>query len=474
MSCKHYEIVLVIAGIVLAGPLCLAQTNDAERALIDEARQQLARPYLARPLPCFDPWLAGDDNRVVAVPASALAEGLQPGDILTSIGGRRLVAGEVDGWLHAMRALPKGSKTFDVTVLRKGRDITLRLSCTSHAPYFEAERRVWASITSRNWNECAAATLAAMQAFGKNTSAMMEIRLRCATAGKWAAPQLREMLHDYAVTLVDEMPARSPAERPSIREMVLDIVRALEKAGAATFATELRDRLAQAQAEPAETQGVGLTESQLLQGARAIAVGYGFDPDTPKGQVVQAWARGLFSEPLVLAHLFKIQRDEDPVSWARQMVEEGVPFLPDLYLKRRMEIVLRMLQAASATECAQITVHPRYGRNDQGAALRAVLPRLDDTDVAGFFEVLREAMMVRLRQREFVPYAMAQEEAEGVFVLIAEAVPTSERDRWISQLQRVDSLTDSAYCEASKTLYRATLTLTGPNASRGLRLEFIK
>jgi hypothetical protein len=82
--------------------------------------------------------------------------------------------------------------------------------------------------------------------------------------------------------------------------------------------------------------------------------------------------------------------------------------------------------------------------------------------------------MVRLRQREFVPYAMAQEEAEGVFVLIAEAVPTSERDRWISQLQRVDSLTDSAYCEASKTLYRATLTLTGPNASRGLRLEFIK
>jgi hypothetical protein len=451
----------------------LAQNDGTDEVLIDAARKQLTKPYMTAPLPCMDPWVAGDDNRVVASPPWAQAEGIRPGDILTAIGGRRIVEGEPDGWLHAMRALRKGAKNFEVIVKRAEREVTVRLSCRSHVPYFEAERRLWMSITRRDWSECTLAALAAMDAFGRTTSTMMFIRLQCAIAARWNTDRRAPLLYDYAVSLLDEIPGESSTGQARNRETVIDAVSWLQKAGALASAKDLNNRVA---ALPAVDKPVGkqvkLTDAELGKIALSVAIGYGFVPDTPKGQIAQAWAREVFAEPLVIDHLSKVERDDDLESWAEERIAEGVPFLPDMYLRTRMAIVLRMLQTASPTECAQI--YSRYGPKDQSKAFRAVLVRLSEKDIEGFLEIVREAIMVRLRQRQFVPYEMSQEEAKGLVVLISQAIPAPERDQWLAKLQRFDSLNDSDYCEVSKDTYRAILTLTGQQAGRGLRFEFSK
>jgi len=237
---------LLVIFVVMFSPAtwCIAQSTDVEGDLVEIARVQLSGPYMTEPLPCFDPWNAGDDNRVVVVPDWARAEGLHPADILISIGGRQTVYGQPHSWLQAMRALPKGADRFDVTVRRAGEDVRLRLSCRSHTSYFEAERRVWTAITRRDWNECASASRSAMQTFGKSTSAMIDIQVRCARAGKWSTNRLAPLVYEYCVALLDELSAVVPTEQPSTRKEVLDSVTWLEKNGAAASASGLRDRLA--------------------------------------------------------------------------------------------------------------------------------------------------------------------------------------------------------------------------------------
>ena len=97
--------------------------------------------------------------------------------------------------------------------------------------------------------------------------------------------------------------------------------------------------------------------------------------------------------------------------------------------------MLRILETATARECARLTAHPRYGKNDQASALRNALPNLTETEVGIFFEIVREALMVRLGQREFAPYRISQEEPVDLIVLMAQAaVPSHLRDQWVSQL----------------------------------------
>ena len=104
--------------------------------------------------------------------------------------------------------------------------------------------------------------------------------------------------------------------------------------------------------------------------------------------------------------------------------------------------------------------------------MRQALPNLTDPDIKGFFEVVREALMVRLRQREATQYRVSQEDADKTLMAITQAVPSHLREQWISQLLRVESLPDAAYCDVTKTMHRAILKLSGPSASRALRFEF--
>src|SRR6185436_2783840 len=104
MFFRQLALLIALVGFISIAKVSFAQISDSERALIDVARDQLTRTYMAAPLPCADPWLAGDDNRITATPAWAQTEGLRPGDVLSSIGGRGIATGEQDGWVHAMRA----------------------------------------------------------------------------------------------------------------------------------------------------------------------------------------------------------------------------------------------------------------------------------------------------------------------------------------------------------------------------------
>ena len=474
MSSKFVALLWLATGLIFITTPSIAQDDSGEGALVEASRKQLAGAYLSAPLPCADPWLAGDDNRITATPAWAEAQGLRAGDVLSSIAGRRVVPGEPDAWLRAMRGLPDGLVSFEVVVSRNGQDVKTRISCQSHVPYFQAEKRVWTTIGRRDWSGCAAATAEAMDAFGKRISPMMYVQLQCGLLANWPFERLRRVLYDYSSLLIDELPALTPQGQAESREEVTNSISVFEKAGAAGYANELRNRLAALSAGSLPATQSQPTEAQLVDLGSRIAVAYGFVPKTPKGQIVETWAKQVLSEPLVISHASKLERDQDSTLWFRQLVNEGMPFLPDLYLKRRAEILVRMLDLATPAQCAQLAGHSRYGGNDVNQAIQATLPRLSETDVGVYFEVTREAMMVRLRQTQFVPYVMSQEESEGLIVLIAQAVPEAERERWISQLQRVDSLTDSAYCEASKSMYRAILALTGPQASRGLRIDFSK
>ena len=88
-------------------------------------------------------------------------------------------------------------------------------------------------------------------------------------------------------------------------------------------------------------QRAQFTEEQLNRTARAVAVGYGFRPDTQKGRIVQSWARDMSAEPLVVSYVLdRIRPDEDVGSIAMQLTAEGMPFLPDLYLRRRTETLV--------------------------------------------------------------------------------------------------------------------------------------
>lgn len=459
------------AALISIAAVSQAQNNSFEPGLLDAARQQLAGLYMSRPLPCADPWLAGDDNRITVVPSWAESEGLRAGDVLTAIAGRRIIASEPDSWVKAMRALPSELRSFEVVVTRNGQQVKTLLSCRSHVPYFEAEKRLWTAISRRDWAGCASAAVAVMDAFGKPVSSMAHVRLQCAVVARWEPDRLVRTLYDYASAVIDELPAQAVKDQASRREDVLTTVKLLEGTGATMYANELRARLEAASGAAPPSQP---TEAELRASGRKIAAGYGFVPGTPKSALVESWAAQTFSEPLVMSWAETLSRDQDAALMMRQLVTEGMPFLPDLYLKRRTEILLRMLDAATPTQCAQLAGHSRYGTKEQDAVLQTLLPRASETDVGVFFEVVREAMMVRLRQQQFVPYAMSAQESEGLLTAIAEAVPPTERERWLSHLQRVDSLTDAAYCEASKVLYRAILSLTGPNAGRGLRFDFSK
>jgi len=225
--------------------------------------------------------------------------------------------------------------------------------------------------------------------------------------------------------------------------------------------------------QDALAQGTQFTEAQLNRVARVVAVGYGFRPDTPMGWFVQSWARDIFSEPLVVSYVLdRTRSDEEVGSVAIQLTSEGMPFLSDLSLRRRTGILLHMLETTTPRECACLTGHPRYGQNDQIIAMRQALPKLTDTDIKGFFEIIKEALLVRIRQQDATKYRMSQEEADKTIVTIAQAVPPHLREQWVSQLMRVESLTDAAYCDVTKTMYKAILKLSGPSASRALRFEF--
>jgi hypothetical protein len=115
-----------------------------------------------------------------------------------------------------MRALPKDRATFDVTVKRTSDDVKVRLSCRSHLQYFEAERRVWTSITRGDWSGCVSATLAAMDAFGKSMSEMQLVRLECAVEAKWETGRLLQIVYDYGTRpLMRCQPQHRRINRPS-------------------------------------------------------------------------------------------------------------------------------------------------------------------------------------------------------------------------------------------------------------------
>jgi hypothetical protein len=154
-------------------------------------------------------------------------------------------------WMVAGDArLANGIKAFDVVVNRAGRDIQLRLSCRNHERYFQAERRVWTSITHREWDECISAAVSAMRAFGRTTSPMIQIALQYATAARWDTDRRARLVDAYAIALLDEMPAVAPEQRPGLKQAVLNAIGWLEKAGAADSATDLRRRLAAAGSPP--------------------------------------------------------------------------------------------------------------------------------------------------------------------------------------------------------------------------------
>jgi hypothetical protein len=202
---------LIYTGILFAADPSVAQVDDAQSALVEGARQQLTKPYMAAALPCSDPWLAGDDNRVVAVPSWAQTEGLKPGDVITAIGDRRVAPGEPDGWLHAMRALSNGLNSFDIVVNRAGRNINVRLSCRNHQPYFQAERRVWTSITRREWDECISAAVSAMRVFGRTTRPM--IKSRCNARRLPGGIQIAA--HDLCTSMRSRFSRKCPRSRLS-------------------------------------------------------------------------------------------------------------------------------------------------------------------------------------------------------------------------------------------------------------------
>lgn len=154
---------------------------------------------------------------------------------------------------------------------------------------------------------------------------------------------------------------------------------------------------------------------------------------------------------------------------------EGMPLLSDQYLRRRIEILLAMLQVATVQECAIISGASRYGQGDRAKTLKQLLPKLSEQDLRAFFEIAREAFMSRARQPEGAAlFALSEEENIEVFKQIRDQIPETERQLWVDQLARLETLNDKAYCSASRLMYQAILKIPEENQSKALRMEFAR
>ena len=227
---------------------------------------------------------------------------------------------------------------------------------------------------------------------------------------------------------------------------------------------------------PFSAAAFSLSEPELELVSRKVAEQYGFNPDSKKGRLIVNWTRALFSEPLSKKVLEEyIKPDQDVGLFAANFTVEGMPLLSDQYLRTRMEILLVMLEGATVKECGIVSGAPRCGHREKVAVLKRMLPRLSETDLRAFFEIVREAFLSRARQTgPVVPLTLSDDENVALFKDICEQVPEAERQLWMDQLARLETLNDEAYCSVSKAMYRAVLKMSGVNLPKALRLEFVK
>jgi hypothetical protein len=229
-----------------------AQLDEYTGLFVSLARQALADPRLASPMPCLPHWLAANDHVVVAVSSAGAGAGLERGDTLERIGDTELT-GRVDGvWDVAMRTLRVGPASYAVAVARDGTTVRLILPCRFELArqLHRAERSMWTAVTQRDWSGCIQGGNDMIRAFGGAFSPPLMIMTRCASAARGDADAALTSALGHA--LLQEMVAH-PNPSPDLREQLfltlrdLDVIRL---SGGDDYATTLRASMAKVGVQP--------------------------------------------------------------------------------------------------------------------------------------------------------------------------------------------------------------------------------
>jgi hypothetical protein len=228
-----------------------AQLKEFADLLVTLGEQAVRQSRLASPLPCIAHWVAGDDQVVVAVSRAGADAGLERSDTLRRIGGRALTGPDDDRWATAMRALPRGQRSYAVDIDRKGKLLRLVLPCAADDArrLQQADLAMWTAVTRRDWPACLEHGAEMIAAFGIPTSPPLMVMTQCATASGSPDASLTATL---ARALIAEMVVHADPQ-PDLREQLLLALRqldAMHAAGGEDYATDLRADMARMGIEP--------------------------------------------------------------------------------------------------------------------------------------------------------------------------------------------------------------------------------
>ncbi len=187
---------------------------------------------------------------------------------------------------------------------------------------------------------------------------------------------------------------------------------------------------------------------------------------TPAHEAFAAYEAELQANPAFAALMADTTDPEAAMRRGAELTQRGVPRLSDAELVERLEMMLGLMRAGDAKQCALLAQGaPIDGDLAEFAGMMfAVLDRADADLARRWYAFSRNAMIAELEQRPFNPAPDGSDEKLGA--LLVEALAPEQLDALIAMSeQRLIGLGDDVRCGVGQEVL--SLILAQPEPERG-------